>query len=168
MSPQQTMTERTKLIETFDREHQITMRLLKQYPEDKLGLKPSAKSSEAREVIWTMAMDKIVMGIVSEKNELTPEGLPKAPGTMAELIGALDGAHRETLAKLEKMSDAQMNTTIRMPVGPKQMGEVRRGDALWMFLYDSIHHRGQVSVYQRIAGGKVPSIYGPSADEPWF
>jgi uncharacterized damage-inducible protein DinB len=34
-------------------------------------------------------------------------------------------------------------------------------------LMDSIHHRGQMSVYLRCAGGKVPSIYGPSADEPW-
>ena len=32
---------------------------------------------------------------------------------------------------------------------------------------DSIHHRGQLSVYIRPAGGKVPSIYGPSGDEPW-
>lgn len=33
---------------------------------------------------------------------------------------------------------------------------------------DSVHHRGQFSVYLRLAGGKVPSIYGPSADEPWM
>ena len=30
-----------------------------------------------------------------------------------------------------------------------------------------VHHRGQFSVYLRMADGKVPSIYGPSADEPW-
>jgi len=35
-------------------------------------------------------------------------------------------------------------------------------------LDDQIHHRGQLSVYVRMAGGKVPSIYGPSADEPWY
>ena len=31
---------------------------------------------------------------------------------------------------------------------------------------DHIHHRGQLSVYLRIVD-KVPSIYGPSGDEPW-
>ena len=36
-----------------------------------------------------------------------------------------------------------------------------------MMLWDQIHHRGQLSVYLRMAGGSVPSIYGPSADEPW-
>jgi uncharacterized damage-inducible protein DinB len=44
------------------------------------------------------------------------------------------------------------------------------GDALWIELFDHIHHRGQFSVYLRLAGAKVPSIYGPTADEalqPW-
>ena len=36
-----------------------------------------------------------------------------------------------------------------------------------MMICDRIHHRGQLSVYVRMAGGKVPSIYGPSADDPW-
>ncbi|MBM3756134.1 MAG: hypothetical protein FJW38_19370 [Acidobacteria bacterium] len=31
----------------------------------------------------------------------------------------------------------------------------------------SIHHRGQLSAYLRSMGGKVPSIYGGSADEPF-
>jgi uncharacterized damage-inducible protein DinB len=48
------------------------------------------------------------------------------------------------------------------------MGEFRVIDFLWFIFLDSIHHRGQMSVYLRCAGGKVPSIYGPSADEPWM
>jgi uncharacterized damage-inducible protein DinB len=47
------------------------------------------------------------------------------------------------------------------------MGDVRRLDFLWQILMDMVHHRGQFTVYSRIAGAKVPSIYGPSADEPW-
>jgi uncharacterized damage-inducible protein DinB len=38
------------------------------------------------------------------------------------------------------------------------------GDLLWFFFFDAIHHRGQLSTYIRPMGGKVPSIYGPSAD----
>ena len=37
---------------------------------------------------------------------------------------------------------------------------------LWMFFFDAIHHRGQLSTYIRPMGGKVPSIYGPSGDDP--
>jgi uncharacterized damage-inducible protein DinB len=36
---------------------------------------------------------------------------------------------------------------------------------VWGFLFDAIHHRGQISTYLRPMGGKVPSIYGPSADD---
>jgi uncharacterized damage-inducible protein DinB len=45
------------------------------------------------------------------------------------------------------------------------MADVPLIDFLWMILHDQIHHRGQMTVYSRIAGGTVPSIYGPSADE---
>ncbi|MCH7491495.1 MAG: hypothetical protein IID05_12465 [Gemmatimonadetes bacterium] len=37
---------------------------------------------------------------------------------------------------------------------------------LWEFVLNSIHHRGQLSTYLRPMGGKVPAIYGPSADDP--
>jgi uncharacterized damage-inducible protein DinB len=48
------------------------------------------------------------------------------------------------------------------------MGEMTRMEWLWFLLHDEIHHRGQFSVYLRMADAKVPSIYGPTADEPWM
>ena len=78
-----------------------------------------------------------------------------------------DAAHRDAVAKVNAIEDEALNRTLKIPVGPKQMGEMRRGQALWFFLSDTIHHRGQFSVYLRMADAKVPSIYGPSADEPW-
>ncbi|HYK42494.1 MAG TPA: DinB family protein [Thermoanaerobaculia bacterium] len=47
------------------------------------------------------------------------------------------------------------------------MGRIPVMDFFWNMLLDSIHHRGQLSVYVRLAGGRVPSIYGPTADVPW-
>jgi len=44
--------------------------------------------------------------------------------------------------------------------------EVPLGEMFWLGLFDAIHHRGQLSVYLRPMGGRVPSIYGPSADDP--
>jgi uncharacterized damage-inducible protein DinB len=40
------------------------------------------------------------------------------------------------------------------------------GGFLWYLFFDAIHHRGQLSTYIRPMGGKVPSIYGPSGDDP--
>ena len=65
------------------------------------------------------------------------------------------------------INDAQLNTTVKFMTGPKKMSDLRRMDVLWFLLNDQIHHRGQFSVYLRMAGAKVPSIYGPSKDEPW-
>ena len=48
------------------------------------------------------------------------------------------------------------------------MADCPVSEVLWLMLMDSVHHRGQLSVYLRMVGGKVPSIYGPSADEPWM
>jgi uncharacterized damage-inducible protein DinB len=36
----------------------------------------------------------------------------------------------------------------------------------WGFLFDIIHHRGQITTYLRAMGAKVPQVYGPTADEP--
>jgi uncharacterized damage-inducible protein DinB len=44
--------------------------------------------------------------------------------------------------------------------------ETSLGDMLFGILFDAIHHRGQLSTYLRPMGAKVPSIYGPSADDP--
>jgi uncharacterized damage-inducible protein DinB len=83
------------------------------------------------------------------------------------VIPALEGAHRAALERLSRATDDDWNGSIKIPVAPKTMGEMRVGDALWFFLSDTIHHRGQLTVYLRMAGGRLPSVYGPTADEPW-
>ena len=72
------------------------------------------------------------------------------------------------MAKVSKLSDDQLNKTIQFPIGPGKMGDFRVAEVLWMTVQDQIHHRGQFSVYLRLAGAKVPSIYGPTADETWM
>ena len=164
---QKTMTEKDIYLASFEREFQTTKKVLKAYPPQQSELKPAEKSKNARELAWMLVLNQMVVP-PALTGELNPGTLPKPPNSWDEVIGALDGAHREAMAKLNQLTDDQMNRMIPMPVGPKQMGEVRIADALWLFLNDTIHHRGQLSVYLRMAGGKLPSIYGPTADEPWF
>lgn len=163
----QTMTEREGYLATFEREYQSTLRLLKNYPADKLDIQPVETLPNARNLIWMLVMSQgVVQALLApELGQVNP---PEAPKTLAELIGAFEQTHKESFAKVSRISDADFNGTIKMPVGPKQMGDVRRGDALWMMLYDTIHHRGQLTVYTRKAGGIVPSIYGPTREQPWW
>jgi uncharacterized damage-inducible protein DinB len=66
------------------------------------------------------------------------------------------------------MRDDELLRTVKFPIAPRTMGDVPTIQFLWFILCDAIHHRGQFSIYLRMADGKVPSIYGPSLDEPWF
>ena len=46
-------------------------------------------------------------------------------------------------------------------------GKPRPGSPMaWSFLFDIVHHRGQITTYLRPMGSTVPQIYGPSGDEP--
>lgn len=96
-----------------------------------------------------------------------PMGMPEPPATLAEVIAAFD-AGRDRLVALVSAKDDDLGGVVSFPVAPKTIGEVPLVQFLWMTLCDQIHHRGQFSVYLRMAGGKVPSIYGPTADEPWI
>jgi uncharacterized damage-inducible protein DinB len=163
---QRTMTEKDSFLQAFEREYETTRRVLEAYPPEKADLKPAEKSKRAIEVAWMLVLNQMVPVPVLE-NTLQPGSFPHAPKTWDELIPALDKAHRETMEKLARSGDQQWQGSTRMPIGPHKVGDLRAGDALWFFLHDTIHHRGQLTVYLRIAGGKVPSIYGPTADEPW-
>jgi len=156
-------------LDAYEREHTITMRLLRAYPPDKLDLKPHPKCKSARELAW-MFVGERGLGTVVLKNELNPAalgGMPPAPAEWDALLGAIEKAHKDFGSLVQSYSDAQLFENVKFFTAPKTMGEVSRINFLWFLLSDQIHHRGQFSIYSRMADGKVPSIYGPSADEPW-
>ena len=164
---QKTMSEKDMLVGAFEREYQTTLKLLRAYPADQAELKPAEKLKTARELAWMLVLNQMVVGPTIDAN-LQPGMFPKAPDTWAEVVPGFEREHLKSVAKLEALTDEQLNHTVKLPVGPGQIADVRIADALWMFLNDTIHHRGQLTVYARIAGGKLPSIYGPTADEPWW
>jgi len=65
---------------------------------------------------------------------------------------------------VSKMNEKVWASKAQMYMGSKMVWEAPRGKIIWEFLLDLIHHRGQLSTHLRPMGGKVPSIYGPSAD----
>ena len=160
-----------KFLETYDNEHATTMRVLRAYPEDKLDLKPSEKSKTARELAWVFVLerglgtrvwnDEIAQGKMSGKP-------PDPPASWSELLSTLEKAHQDFRNLVASASDDDLKTEVHFFTGPKTLGPISRFDWIWFLLHDQIHHRGQFSVYLRMAGGKLPSIYGPTADEPWI
>ena len=164
----QTMTEKDQFLATFEREAGTTRKLLNAYPADRMTFKPAEKSSDAAKLVWTFVQEMRVMQ--SALNGAIDFARATAPGpaTHAEILAVWEAETKATIAAVRGASDAQLARSVTMPVGPKQMGEIPTMALLWMFLMDAIHHRGQLSVYLRIVGATVPSIYGPTADEPWM
>jgi uncharacterized damage-inducible protein DinB len=161
------MTEKEMFIKTWDNESTTTAKVLKAYPQDKLNLKPSEKSRTARDLAWTIVTGEMLIGQVLD-GKINFGSAPPPPATMKEIIQAYEKAHGDLLNRVKKMADKDMATTLKFFTAPKQMGDVPRSNLLWFILMDSIHHRGQFSVYLRMAGATVPSIYGPTADESWM
>ncbi|HEV8539407.1 MAG TPA: DinB family protein [Bacteroidota bacterium] len=162
------MTEKDMFLNTWQREFATTLKILKQLPADKASFKPAAEKTKSAKDLATMFITElgVVDGVV--KGKIDFGGQPPAFGSYADVLNAYESAFKSMVPKVQGMSEADWNTKIAAPVGPKQMGEVRRADMLWMMLMDSVHHRGQFSIYLRMVGAKVPSIYGPSGDEPWM
>lgn len=159
-------------LRTYDHEHETTMRVLRAYPEDKLDLKPSERSNSARDIAFIFVLERYLGTKVWHdeffKGTTKVTGKPPAPPEKwSDLLAELEKAHKDFRALIESASEEDLKEKVHFFTAPKTMGEITRSDWLWFLLHDQIHHRGQFSVYLRMAGGKVPSIYGPTADEPW-
>ena len=81
------------------------------------------------------------------------------------LSWALDRSHRELVERVGTLDDAAWERPVHLYFGDQLALEQPLGEFMWGILFDTIHHRGQLSAYLRPMGGKVPSIYGPSADD---
>jgi uncharacterized damage-inducible protein DinB len=161
------VSAKARFLDSFEREYATTLKVLRAYPPDQAELRPHERSSTALGLAWTFVVEQQLLLKALKGEPMFGGGFPKPPGTLSEVIDAFERGHDEVVAQLRDPSNAELDGTVSFFVAPKQMGDVPMSEFVWFMLNDQIHHRGQLSVYLRMAGGKVPSIYGPSADEPW-
>jgi len=162
------MTEKDMFLSSWQREFATTLKILKQLPADKANFTPTKEKTKSAKGLAEVFIQElgVVDGIV--KGKIDFGGTMPNIATYADVLTTYESAFRAMVPKVQGMSEADWNGMVTAPVGPKQMGDVRRADMLWLMLMDSVHHRGQFSIYLRLVGAKVPSIYGPSGDEPWM
>jgi uncharacterized damage-inducible protein DinB len=164
-------TPRQQFLDAYEREHAITMKVLRAYPPEKSELRPHPRSKTARELAWIFALER-GLGKAAFSNAYAEGrlggGPPPVPERWEDVLTTLEAAHDEFRDVFNSYSDQQLQEPIKFFGGPKTLVDVPRLAFAWFLIHDQIHHRGQFSVYLRMADGKVPSIYGPSGDEPWF
>lgn len=145
-------------------ERRAFLKVLRAVPEDRRDYRPDPRSRSAAELAWVMASEEADILQVMESGSFEyRETAP--PATMAEIVAAYERNAARVDERLAGMDEAAWSKKGAMLVGGKPVWEDATGEMVWGFLFDAIHHRGQLSAYLRPMGAKVPAIYGPSADD---
>ena len=158
----------------LDREVERSRRALVQVPEGKYDWKPHDKSmifGYLADMVATMP-SWVAMEVTLDELDVAPtEGstTKQAPkDTSAALLEALDKTAADARAALEKTTDEHLMTSWRLLAGGQVVMETPRHVVIQDTINHWAHHRGQMTVYLRLMGAKVPAIYGPSADDNSF
>ncbi|HEY1305660.1 MAG TPA: DinB family protein [Vicinamibacterales bacterium] len=140
------------------------VKVMKAVPPDQADYKPHPRSTSSGALLWLLATELDDACTLIERGEVNYVERP-GPGIAASI--AAYQKHAAALeAQLATLDDAKWDGKARLMMNGQILWEAALGDMLFGFLLDAIHHRGQLSSYLRPMGAKVPSIYGPSADEP--
>ena len=153
------MDEQALFLKFWTDESKTTVKVLSRIPEGS-EYRPDPKSRTAKEIAWQIVCEEkmIVDALESGKAEWAP---PPAPATMREVVETYETQSSQMLPRWKAISAERWNGTLEFfgkqaPASPMA----------WSFLFDIVHHRGQITTYLRPMGSTVPQVYGPSADEP--
>lgn len=159
------MTSKESFLQMWDMETAATQRVLSAIPEKNIDWRPEPKSRSAVELTAFVAAHAAILAGLLEKGEIRAAPMP-AQKSIKEAAGMWTAMLPQAEKLLKSIDEKTWNEKMATLYGPK--GEVWQtapiGGMVWFTLFDLIHHRGQLSTYIRPMGGKVPSIYGPSAD----
>jgi hypothetical protein len=140
------------------------LKVMKAVPPDQAGYKPHPRSTSSGDICWLLATELDDACTLIERGEVD---YVERPGPGVEAAVAAYEKHAAALqSRLATVDDAKWESKARLKMNGNVVWEAPLGDMLFGFLHDAIHHRGQLSSYLRPMGAKVPSIYGPSADDP--
>ena len=153
------MSDKAMFTDFWIKESQTTRTVLARIPEGS-QYRPDPKSRTAQEIAWQIVCEEIMLidALESGTAQWSPAPTPESMKAIAETYAKQSEAIAERLTRLP---DARWDGTLDF------FGKQRPASPMaWSFLFDIVHHRGQITTYLRPMGSTVPQIYGPSADEP--
>jgi uncharacterized damage-inducible protein DinB len=153
------MDEKALFTRFWTNESKTTRNVLARIPEGS-DYRPDAKSRTAQEIAWQIVCEEkmIIDALEGGRAEWAP---PPMPATMREVLAAYEEQSAALPGRWEALPSDRWEGTLEF------FGSQRPAAPMaWSFLFDIVHHRGQITTYLRPMGSTVPQIYGPSADEP--
>ena len=153
------MDEKALFTEFWENETRTTGKVIGRIPEGS-DYRPDPRSRTAAEIAWQIVCEEkmIIEALETGRAEWKPD---PAPATMKDLLRIYEDQSADVLRRWKALPAARWNGTLEF------FGHTRPASPMaWSFLFDIVHHRGQISTYLRPMGSTVPQIYGPSGDEP--
>jgi uncharacterized damage-inducible protein DinB len=153
------MDEKSLFTDFWTKESKTTSKVLARIPESS-DYRPDPNSRTAREIAWQIVNEEkmIIDALETGAAEWAPT---PAPDTMKELSETYDRQSAEIVRRLQALPPDRWEGTLAFFGGQRPASPMA-----WSFLFDIVHHRGQITTYLRAMGSTVPQIYGPSFDEP--
>jgi uncharacterized damage-inducible protein DinB len=153
------MDEQALFTDFWLKESKTTRNVLARIPEGS-SYRPDPKSRTAHEIAWQIVNEEkmIIDALERGSFEWSP---PPLPSSMKEVLDTYDQQSARMAERWKKVPPARWSGDLDF------FGTKRPASAMaWSFLFDIVHHRGQITTYLRPMGSRVPQIYGPSGDEP--
>ena len=153
------MDEKALFTKFWTDEAETTRKVLARIPEGS-DYRPDPKSRTAQEIAWQIVCEEkmIVEALETGMAEWAP---PPVPATMQEVLAAYERQSATMPQRWEDLPAERWDGALDV------FGTERPASPMaWSFLFDIVHHRGQITTYLRPMGSTVPQVYGPSADEP--
>lgn len=153
------MDEKSLFTKFWTNESKTTRNVLERIPEGS-DYKPDPKSRTAQEIAWQIVCEErmLIEGLERGTVEWAP---PPMPSSMKAVLAEYEKQSADIIKRWNALPQAKWDGALEF------FGSQRPASSMaWSFLFDLVHHRGQISTYLRPMGAKVPQIYGPSGDEP--
>ena len=158
------MNELERFRASWDREAANTAKVLAALPRAQYDFRPDASGRSLGELAWHLAEGDAYISYGVERGEFTRGAKPPnidRPRTVEALAPGFERIHREAVARLRTLTPGDLDRTIQFFTGPMMIRDI-----LWdAIVAHGIHHRGQLTLMCRLAGGQVPGLYGPNREE---
>jgi uncharacterized damage-inducible protein DinB len=158
------MNELEMFLSAWEREAESTMKLLRALPATQYEFRPDAGGRSLGELAWHLAEGDAYMSFGIERGQFAMDVKPpniERPRTVEALAPGYERIHQEALARIRKLKPEDMERSIPFFSGPMPIRDI-----LWgMIISHGIHHRGQLTLMCRLAGGQAPGLYGPNREQ---
>ena len=147
-------------------EHEVPafLRVLRAVPSDHFGYRPHEKSTSAGDLAWQIASEMVSLIDLLKTGVADYRPAPRPSGS-EEMAVTFEEAAKRAVELARNIDGDRWKSPGKFLMQGQLAWEASVAEIAWGFLFDLVHHRGQLSVYLRLRNVPLPPIYGPTADE---